>query len=69
MIFVKGQIISVPVEAKVLAPFVHDDRIFYICKPSKSYSDTMIWIVTSDGKPLDLSDELLEKASKILMRS
>ena len=66
MIFKTGQVIPVELEVKILAPFAHEDRIYYLVKPLKSYTDS-VWIISSDGMPLgNLTSELLFKANRAI---
>ncbi len=65
MIYVKGQTITVPVEVEILKPFAHNDRIYYIAKPVKSHADS-IWVVTTDGQRLEVTEEILKKAYQAL---
>lgn len=65
MILTKGQSITIPVTVTVLAPFAHEDQVYYICKALNSYADTY-WIVSSDGSPVVVTPELLSKASRVV---
>ena len=60
-----GQVVTIPVEVKILKPFAHEDRIYYIAQPIKSVYKTF-WIVTTDGVPLEVSKEVLDKAYRII---
>lgn len=61
MIVKTGQVITIPISIKILKPFAYEDRVYYIAKPVKSIADT-IWVVTTDGSPLELNEDILEKA-------
>ena len=62
----EGQIVTIPVSVKILRPFAHEDRVYYIAQPVKSFMKTF-WIVTTDGIPLDnVSPEVLDKAYRII---
>lgn len=61
MIVKTGQVITIPVAVKILKPFAYEDRIYYIAKPVRSITET-IWVVTTDGDPLELNEDILEKA-------
>lgn len=65
MILTKGQTLTIPLTVTVLAPVAHEDHIYYICKAVNSHADT-VWIVNSDGSPIELTSGLLEKAGKVL---
>ena len=69
MILKVGDVISMEVDVKVISTFAHEDRIFYIVKPLKSYTDS-IWLITADGESIgNLNPELISKASKALERT
>ena len=67
MILIKGQTLTIPVNVTVLAPFAHEDQVYYLCKALNSYADTF-WIVSSDGSPVVVTAELLDKASRVSSR-
>ena len=67
MIYTKGQKVTVPVDVIILKPFAHEDRIYYIARPIKSYADS-IWVVTTDGQRLQVTEEILKKAYAALGR-
>lgn len=62
-----GQVVTLPVDVRIIKTFAHEDRIYYIAKPTKSFINS-IWIVTTDGIPLDPTPEILKKAYRILGR-
>ena len=61
----EGQIITIPVDVKILKPFAHEDRVYYIARPIKSLNGAL-WIVTTDGIPLEASPEVINKAYRII---
>ena len=67
MICKAGEIISIPINVKIIAPFAHQDRIYYVAKPVSSRADT-IWIISTDGELLDVTEEIMERASQALLR-
>lgn len=62
-----GETITLPIEVEILKAFAHEDRVYYIARPIKSLAST-IWIVSVDGEPLAVSQDILEKAYRILGR-
>lgn len=62
-----GETITLPVQVEILKAFAHEDRVYYIARPIKSLAST-IWVVSVDGEPLEVSQEILEKAYRILGR-
>lgn len=62
MIRKEGDTIELKAEVKVLKAFAIEDQIYYVVKPINMYSETL-WIIAGDGSPLNITTEILEKAS------
>ena len=62
-----GQTVTLSVQVEILKAFAHEDRVYYIARPLKSLANT-IWIVSTDGEPLEVSREILAKAYRTLGR-
>lgn len=62
-----GETISIPVQVAILKAFAYRDRVYYIAKPLKSYTSA-VWILSTDGEPLEVSEELIAKAYQVIGR-
>lgn len=60
-----GETLSIPVEVEILKAFAYQDRVYYIAKPLKSLASA-VWILSTDGEPLDVSEELVFKAYSVI---
>lgn len=66
-ICVEGETVTIPVQVIVLKAFAHEDRVYYIAKPVRSLSSS-VWILSTDGEPLEPDAELLARAYQVLGR-
>lgn len=66
-ICVVGETVTIPVQVQVLKAFAYEDRVYYIAKPLKSLANSL-WVLSTDGEPLEVSEELLARAYQVIGR-